>query len=89
GVPAVVTKVGAIFEIMRDRETGFMVDEGDAPGLAEALEEVLTNESLRRIVAKNATNFVGETFDAARTTGRIEEIIKQVLVKHAARPQKP
>lgn len=43
GVPAVATRVGAVDEVVVDGSTGVLVDPGDGPGLAAALEAVLAD----------------------------------------------
>lgn len=79
GVPAVVTKVGAIFEIMRDGETGYMVDEGDPQALAKALSQALQPGEKRDGIRRRAKAFVDEYFNQGRTTGRVEALMSRVL----------
>lgn len=48
GVPAVVTDVAAMRERVVDRETGFVLREGDAEGFAGAAIRLLTDEAMWR-----------------------------------------
>lgn len=47
-VPVVASRSGGIPEIVGDRKTGFLVDRGDAPTLADAVLTLLRNHELRR-----------------------------------------
>ena len=47
GVPVVATRVGAIPEVVRDGESGLLVEPGDRAALTERLERVLGDPDLR------------------------------------------
>lgn len=47
GKPVVATRVGGIPDLMRDGETGFLVEAGDASGMAHALARLLSDAQLR------------------------------------------
>lgn len=70
GLPVVATRVGGCPELVRQGETGFLVDSGDDDQLAEALRTLLTNESLRH-------QFGAEGRKAARSQFGVENIRKQ------------
>ncbi|MBX3282189.1 MAG: glycosyltransferase [Acidobacteria bacterium] len=65
GLPIVSTRINGIPEAVVDDVTGFVVEAGDAPGFAKAIER-LEGESLRRRLAKGAL---------AAATGEFEEIV--------------
>lgn len=48
GVPLVVTRRGVLPELVEDGRTGFVIDPGDAEGLAGALLSIVRNPSLGR-----------------------------------------
>jgi glycosyltransferase involved in cell wall biosynthesis len=48
GVPIVATQVGATAEVIRDRETGLLVEPNDAGALAAAINELLANRTFAR-----------------------------------------
>lgn len=70
--PSVATRVGGIPEVVVHGETGLLVDDKDSAGLAAALRNMLTDQSLRNRLGKNAREhaekFTWET--CARTTYR-------------------
>jgi glycosyltransferase involved in cell wall biosynthesis len=52
GVPVVATRAGGIPEVVRDGDTGFLAEPGDAPTLADRARRVLADAALRgRLVA--------------------------------------
>jgi glycosyltransferase involved in cell wall biosynthesis len=46
GLPVVSTNIGGIPEMVIENETGFLVQPGDAAGMAEAIETVINDSSL-------------------------------------------
>ena len=50
--PVVATRVGAIPEQIRDRETGLLVEPGSAEALASAIDSLLMDDDLRQRVAE-------------------------------------
>lgn len=46
GLPTVVTRIAGLPEIVAEGETGFVVEPGDVVGLADALQELLEDETL-------------------------------------------
>lgn len=58
GIPAVATKVDGPSNFVLDRFSGLLVPPGDALALANALEQLITDESTRRRLASNAFHTV-------------------------------
>lgn len=63
GKPVIVTKVGGLQDIVRDGETGFIVEPGDEKTLAEKLRILIENPSLRSTMGKKARKCVEEHYD--------------------------
>jgi glycosyltransferase involved in cell wall biosynthesis len=61
GTPVLATSVGAIPDVLRDKETGFLMRDNSPPCLAKNIVETLTDPELKRI-ALNARNFVENEF---------------------------
>ncbi|RMG67417.1 MAG: glycosyltransferase [Calditrichaeota bacterium] len=58
GVPAVLTRVGGITELIQDRWNGLLVSEGHLEHLAEAMERLLTSPVLRQKIRRTAYQYV-------------------------------
>ena len=63
GVPAIVTDVGGLPEIVRDGETGLVVPPRDARALADAILALAADSERRREMAVAAVRRVAEVFD--------------------------
>jgi glycosyltransferase involved in cell wall biosynthesis len=79
GLPVVTTPVGAIPEIVKDGENGFLVEPGNIRALASCVDRLLSDEPLRRAIsdanrAKIKTDFMPD--DAMR---QIDLVYSRVL----------
>ena len=81
GLPVVVTRVGGNPEVVVDGETGFIVESGDAQGLAHALVELAEGETRRERMGRSARARVEAEFDLKKTVRRYEEIYLEALGK--------
>lgn len=66
GVPVVVTRVGAMTEMVRDGETGRVVPPEDAPALARALLELLEDPGEARRLGRAAERFARDELSWSR-----------------------
>ncbi|MDZ4260775.1 MAG: glycosyltransferase [Pseudomonadota bacterium] len=71
GVPVVSTRVTGIPEIIDDRQTGLLVEERDAEGLAAALAELLQSPALRQQCSSGAQEKVTRQFNAAKNVKQL------------------
>ncbi len=62
GLPAVGTRLSGIPEIVREGETGFVVQPDDPGALADRLARLLADAELRERLGRKAQRFVGRTF---------------------------
>jgi len=62
GLACVATRVSAIPELVRDGETGILVQDNDAPALARALESLIGNPARRRALGLAGQSAVAERF---------------------------
>jgi len=58
GLAVITTPVGGSGEVVIHQQTGLLVNPGDRQGLADQLELLVNNESLRLKLGKNAREFV-------------------------------
>ncbi len=79
-VPVVSTDAGGVPEVVIDRKTGLIVPKKNPKALAAAVEEVLTDESLREKLVKNAYQFVSENLTVDRMVRAYEEVYREVVV---------
>jgi glycosyltransferase involved in cell wall biosynthesis len=79
GVPIVATAVGGTPEVVQHGQTGLLVPAAAATSLADALVNLITNESLRRRFAHNGPNAVELKFQAARMLAQTAEAYAHVL----------
>lgn len=73
GVPVVSTRISGIPELVRDGETGLLVEQKDARALADALERLFRDRGLARRLAAAGRVHVLERYNLLRNTGRLRE----------------
>lgn len=60
--PVVATNVGGIPEMMQDKKTGFLVNEGDHQDLIEKLSTLISDKNMADKMGKNGRKFVEDAF---------------------------
>ena len=70
GKPVVAARVGGVPDLVREGETGFLFEAGDASGMAHALVRLLTDDGLRTRMGMQARK-------EARGRFRLEEVARQ------------
>lgn len=70
----IVTPVGGIPEVVKDRENGLLVPPRNAQALAQALKEILEDSSLREMLAENALRTVETRFSAPVVLEQLSQI---------------
>jgi glycosyltransferase involved in cell wall biosynthesis len=78
--PLISTKTGGIPEIIRDQETGLLVEPNNPQQLAEAIKELLTNKKLYEKISKNLPKEV-EKYSPEVIGKQIIELDKEILKK--------
>lgn len=79
GKPCVATRVGGVVDIIRDKETGLLVEFGDREALREALTSLLGDHTARRELGGAARLSVGRQFDWDAVVTRIEGEYRKLL----------
>ena len=77
GTPIVAANLGTIAEIVGD--TGILVEERDSASLAEGIETLLNNPTLRKRLGERAARRVKEHFTWDQVTERLVEIYKEAM----------
>lgn len=73
-VPVVSTTVGGIPELVRDGETGFLVESGDLDALYRKLKCLIQDKELREKFGEKARQFVAAKYNLKFITQQIEQI---------------
>jgi glycosyltransferase involved in cell wall biosynthesis len=79
GVPVVASRRGGIIELVREGETGFLVDAADAEGAAECLARLALDPRLRNQMSRNARASVDGRFDERFMAARIAAVYRGAL----------
>ena len=77
GIPVVATRAGGVPEIVRDRVTGLTAAVKNPVALANAVEELLNNPTLKVKLVENARRFV-ESFSTEVMIAKILEVYAKV-----------
>lgn len=80
-LPVVSTNISGIPEIVQHEVNGLLVGQKDAVTLADALEQLLVDPSLRRQLGTAARATIIDLFDSWQTTVALRKIFQAQLVK--------
>jgi glycosyltransferase involved in cell wall biosynthesis len=78
GTPVLATPVGAIPDIIKDGETGFLLKSNNPKHIADKIIELLNKPELLEKVSKNAYNYVRENFSYEKTLESWRKIIREI-----------
>jgi glycosyltransferase involved in cell wall biosynthesis len=78
GVPVVAAAHGGLPEMLRDGETGLLVEPGDPVALAEALRDLADDRERSRRIGAAASADVAERFPPERMLERIQQIYDEL-----------
>jgi glycosyltransferase involved in cell wall biosynthesis len=81
--PVVSTRLAAIPEMVRNGESGLLVNPGDVEGLANAIESMLRDQQLRARLGAAGRRSVEEKFDVDKTAAQLLELVEAVAVPRA------
>ena len=77
--PDVATRVGGVPELVRDGESGLLVELGDAEGLIAALRSLLTDLGRRSLMGTLARNRFESHFSQEQMVAKLEEMYQELL----------
>ena len=75
GIPIVSTRHAGIIDIVKNNETGFLVEEHDYEAMAEKIILLLENRDQLKTFGENGRQFIKENFTAKHHTDVIQKII--------------
>lgn len=79
GIPVIVSRICALPELVEDGKTGFVIKPGSFDELAEKLEVMITNQSLRKKMGEAAKARFEEKFSIAKSNEALLKIYRQAL----------
>ena len=79
--PVVATNVGGIPELMKDNETGFLVEKGNANEWIKKLSILIEDKQKREDMGNNGKKFVEENFSWDKIAKEFLKILKQEGIK--------
>jgi glycosyltransferase involved in cell wall biosynthesis len=79
GVPVVATRRGGIPDIVKDGETGLLVEDGDLAALGGAIETLLSDRDLARRLASAGAEHVRHEFSVKSVAGRLARIYRAAI----------
>ena len=77
--PVVATKVGGIPELMKDDETGFLVEKGNAEELIEKLSLLINDKKKRENMGDAGRKFVEENFSWDKITKEFVKDLENIM----------
>lgn len=78
GLPAIGTRLNAVPEIIEDGDTGLLVTPGDIPGLAAALEQLISSADIRARLGRAARAKIEHEADPEIHRAQLVALIRQV-----------
>ena len=79
GLPVVATDVGGLSEVVKQGETGWLVAPKDVVGLAEAISQLLANDTMRAAFGQAGRRRVERRFSVAAMVQQHQEVFLRLL----------
>jgi len=79
GTAIVSTDVGGVRDVVRDGETGLLVEAGDTAGIASAFERLAADPGLRRGLAEAGRSDVRQRYSVERLVGDVDGLYRRLL----------
>lgn len=80
-LPVIVSNVGGLAEVVKDKKTGFLVPKENPLSLAEALNSLLLNESLRREIGESGRQHVKTLYSWDKCILTMETAYQEIVQK--------
>jgi len=80
-LPVIATDVGGNPETMKDKETGFLVKEGNSNDLEDKISYLLNNKEEAKIMGEKGRNFIREKYSLEASAKQFQKIINKFLKK--------
>jgi N-acetyl-alpha-D-glucosaminyl L-malate synthase BshA len=77
--PVIATRVGGLPEVVRDSETGYLVEVGDTRTMAQRAVEILSDEKRRREMGARGRAWAIERFNTEIVIPQYEKLYQRVI----------
>ena len=81
GVPVVAANVGGIAGMVRDGETGLLIDPHDTSGIAEAVSKIISDKKLAESMGQHSKKLASERFRASKVCEKTLQAYRDVLAE--------
>jgi L-malate glycosyltransferase len=78
-VPVIATRVGGLPEVVRDGETGYLVDLGDTKSMVERAIEILSDRGKQRQMGERGRAWAVERFNTERVIPMYEKLYERII----------
>ena len=75
GLPVIVSRVGALPDIIKEGENGFFIEAGNVSSISNKMEYVINHRDILQRVSLNNINYVQREFNIDKIIQQFEEII--------------
>jgi glycosyltransferase involved in cell wall biosynthesis len=82
GLPVVATRHGGIPEVVQDRGTGFLVDEGDVETMADAMAQLAANPDLAARMGVAARTRAAQSFTVQNHLEQLAAFLLDISSRH-------
>lgn len=82
GLPVITTPVGGIPDVAKDRENMLLFNPGDIDKLAENLDQLISDETLRNRISKESSDFAHKRFSIESVNKQLASIYESLSYKN-------
>lgn len=80
GLAVIATNTGGVKEVIKDKQTGLLIDRKDKKALRLALEKLIRSQALRKKLGRNLLIYTNKTFNWNKTSEAFYSEIREFLV---------
>ena len=80
GLPVITTPVGGIPDVALDGENMLLFEPGDVNGLSRCIEQMITDEKLRKTIGEESKKIANTIFCAKSICKQVGDVYKQLLL---------
>jgi glycosyltransferase involved in cell wall biosynthesis len=79
GLPIVASNVGGLLEVVKDNQSGFLVEPNNPRAAAEKIQKLIDNKNLRISLGQFGRNFVVHNYSWNNSVERMLDVYKEIL----------